>query len=330
MGEMLRIALDAMGGDYAPREVIKGGIEALREGAMELVLVGQGDILRRELGRHNLNSPRVSLYEANDVVTMEDNLTSAIRQKKDSSIAAGMKLLKNGDVSVFISAGNTGVIMATALLTLGSQEGIDRPGLGILLSSPYGAVLFLDVGASSDCRPPLLCQFAHIGSFYMNRVFGIPTPRVGLLSNGEEEGKGNKLVRETHQLLRASELNFVGNIEAHDIPKGVADVVVTDGFTGNVVVKLTEGLGEMFLDLAQRRLNGSLWHRLLSPFLKPTLKAVRHQLMDYSGYGVALLLGVRGNVIVAHGRSKAEGIKRAIAVATKVAEQGTLEVFGKE
>jgi glycerol-3-phosphate acyltransferase PlsX len=324
---MIRIALDAMGGDHAPHEVVKGAVAALREQQVELVLVGQGDIMRRELEKHGRDS-KISLVEASEVVTMGENPVSAISQKGGSSIVVGMNLLKSEQVSAFVSAGNTGAIMTAALLTLGTQEGVARPALSIALPTPSGPVLFLDVGANADCRATHLLCFAQMGSDYMNRVFGIQTPRVGLLSIGEEESKGNKLVREAHQLLKESELNFIGNVESKDIHKGIADVVVTDGFTGNVVVKLTEGLGALFLDLARRRLNSSLRHRLISPLLKPALRAVERQLMDYSGSGVALLLGVRGNVIKAHGRSKAEGIKRAIAVAKKVAEQGTLEVFG--
>ncbi len=325
---MIRIALDAMGGDHAPREVVKGAAKALREHELELVLVGPGDILPRELKKYKPDRSRISIYEANDVVTMEDNPTSAMRRKKDSSIAAGMNLLNSGQVSAFVSAGNTGAIVMTALLTLGKQEGIERPALGIVLPAPSASVLFLDVGANADCRPSFLLQFAYMGSIYVQRAYGIDNPRVGLLSSGEEASKGNKLVREAHQLLKESDLNFIGNVESRDIPKGIADVVVTDGFTGNVVVKSAEGIGEIFLSLSKLRATDHRYRRSVSLLMRPALKAAEGRLLDYSGHGVALLLGVKGNVIVAHGRSEAGGIKRAIAVAKQVVEQEALVALG--
>jgi glycerol-3-phosphate acyltransferase PlsX len=325
---MIRIALDAMGGDHAPREIVKGAAKALREHELELVLVGPGDILLRELKKYKPDSSRISIHEANDVVTMEDNPTSAMRRKKDSSIAAGMNLLNSGQVSAFVSAGNTGAIVMTALLTLGKQEGIERPALGIALPAPSASVLFLDVGANADCRPSFLLQFAYMGSIYVQRAYGIENPRVGLLSNGEEASKGNKLVREAHQLLKESDLNFIGNVESRDIPKGIADVVVTDGFTGNVVVKAAEGMGEIFLSLSKLRATDHRYRRSVSLLMKPALKAAEGRLLDYSGHGVGLLLGVKGNVIVAHGRSEAEGIKRAVAIAKQVVEQEALVALG--
>jgi len=325
---MIKIALDAMGGDHAPREVVKGATKALREHELELVLVGPGDILPRELKKYKPDHSRISIYEANDVVTMEDNPTSAMRRKKDSSIAAGMSLLHSGQASAFVSAGNTGAIVMAALLTLGRQEGIERPALGIVLPAPSGPVLFLDVGANADCRPSFLLQFAYMGSVYVKKAFGIDNPKVGLLSNGEEEGKGNKLVREAHQLLKESDLNFIGNVESSDIPQGLANVVVTDGFTGNVVVKAAEGMGEFFMNLSKLRATDHRYRRSVSLLLRPALKAAEGRLLDYSGHGVALLLGVKGNVIVAHGKSEAEGIKRAIAVAKQVVEQEALVALG--
>jgi glycerol-3-phosphate acyltransferase PlsX len=325
---MIRIALDAMGGDHAPREIVRGAAKALREHELELVLVGPGDILPRELKKYKPDRSRISIYEANDVVTMEDNPTSAMRRKKDSSIAAGMNLLNSGQVSAFVSAGNTGAIVMTALLTLGKQEGIERPALGIVLPAPSASVLFLDVGANADCRPSFLLQFAYMGSIYVQRAYGIENPRVGLLSNGEEATKGNKLVREAHQLLKESDLNFIGNVESRDIPKGIADVVVTDGFTGNVVVKSAEGIGEIFLSMSKLKATDHRYRKSVSLLMRPALKAAEGRLLDYSGHGVALLLGVKGSVIVAHGRSEAEGIKRAIAVAKQVVEQEALVALG--
>jgi glycerol-3-phosphate acyltransferase PlsX len=317
---MIRIALDAMGGDHAPGEIVKGAAEALWQQSLELVLVGHGDAVRRELKKYSYNS-KISLFEASEAITMEENPISAIRQKEDSSIVVGMNLLKSGSVSAFVSAGNTGAIITAAQLILGTQEDIERPALSIALPTPSGPVLFLDVGANADCRANHLLCFAKMGSAYMSRAFGMQNPRVGLLSIGEEASKGNKLVREAHQLLLESELNFIGNVESSSIPKGIADVVVTDGFTGNVVIKLSEGLGEFFINISQQGATDSLYHKATSFLLKPSLRAVEHKLLDYSGHGVAFLLGVKGNVIKAHGRSESHGISKAIAVAKQVAEQ---------
>jgi glycerol-3-phosphate acyltransferase PlsX len=327
---MIKIALDAMGGDRAPAEIVKGAVEAAREQRVEFVFVGQEEAIHQELksNKYRPGKSRMSIVDASEVVTMDDPPISAVRQKKDSSIVVGMNLLKDGDVSALVSAGNTGAVMAAALLILGTQEGIERPALGIVLPGPSRPVLLLDVGANADCKPTLLVQFAQMGSAYMSKAFDIPVPKVGLLSIGEEDSKGNKLVREAHQLLKLSGVNFIGNVEGRDIPRGGADVVVTDGFTGNVVVKLAEGLGEVFIDLADRGATDSSYHKITSVLLKPALQAVEKRLLDYSGYGVASLLGVRGNVIVAHGRSDAKAIKRAIAVAQQVAEKGVMETLG--
>lgn len=326
---MIRIAVDAMGGDHAPHEIVKGAIKAIQDSRdLGVVLVGPDDILGQALHRRKAGNSRLSICAANDVVTMADTPTAAVRQKKDSSIAAGMKLLKSGDVSAFVSAGNTGAVMTAALLMLGTQEGIDRPALGIALPAPSGLVLFLDVGANADCRPTMLLQFAHMGAKYMEKSFAMGNPRVGLLSIGEEEGKGNKLVRETYQLLKASEVNFIGNVESRDLTKGIADVVITDGFTGNMVIKTAEGLGELFVNLAKVRETGRGHHKSVSLLLKPAIRTAEHRLLDYSGHGVALLLGVNGNVIVAHGRSEAEGIQRAITMAKQVVKQGSLVALG--
>ncbi len=326
---MIKIAVDAMGGDHAPQEIVKGAIEALHDHRdLKIVLVGQDSVLAQALRKRKIANSRMSICAANDVVTMEDAPTSVVRQKKDSSLAVGVDLLKSGDVSAFISAGNTGAIMAAALLTLGTQEGIDRPALGIALPAPSGLVLFLDVGANADCRPNMLLQFAQMGANYMKRAFAMEEPRIGLLSIGEEEGKGNKLVREAHQLLKDSDLNFVGNVESRDVPKGVADVVVTDGFTGNVVIKTAEGLGELFASLSKVSETGRGHHKSISLLLKPAIKAAEKRLLDYSGHGVALLLGVNGNIIVGHGRSQAPEVQRAISMAKQVIKQGSLVALG--
>ncbi len=313
----MRIAVDAMGGDYAPHEIIKGVVEELPEHKFEIVLVGQPEAVERELSRYNLDGSRISIFQAEEIIGMGEQPVQAIRRKRNSSIVVGLELVKNGQASAFVSAGSTGAITTAALLTLGKNEWISRPALGIIFNSPSGPVLFLDVGANPDCKPKHLLQFAQMGDIYMRTIFQIPKPRIGLLSNGEEEIKGNKLVRAAYQLLAKSELNFIGNIEGQELPKGKADVVVTDGFTGNVVIKLGEGLAEVFAELSRQGMEDSL-----------LLKEVQRRILDYTALGGALLLGIKGNVIIAHGRSDAKAIRQAIRLAEQVVEQRAAEALG--
>ncbi|MFQ5925026.1 MAG: phosphate acyltransferase PlsX [Dehalococcoidia bacterium] len=318
----MRIALDAMGGERAPHELVRGAVAACRENYGEIVLVGRESALKSELANYSLRN--LSIVNADEVVDFEEHPAQVMRQKQDSSIVVGMNLLKRGDVSAFVSAGNSGATMVAALHILGSIEGIERPALGFLFSTPWHSVLLLDVGANADCKPSFLVQFAQMGSVYMERVFGVHRPRIGLLSNGEEEGKGNLLVRESHQLLKNTSLNFVGNIEGKDISSGVADVIVTDGFTGNVVLKAGEGLGEMVFQSLRQVSAKRPYFRIAAFFLQPALRAAIKSL-DYTEYGGAPLLGVNGNVIIAHGRSDAKAIKNAILIAKQAAEQGLVE-----
>lgn len=322
----MRIALDAMGGERAPQEVVRGAVAAVRENCGQIVLVGRESALESELANYRLKDWHISIVNANEVVEFQEHPAQVVRQKQDSSIVVGINLLKRGDVSAFVSAGNSGAVMVAALHILGSMEGIERPALGFLFSTPWHTVLLLDVGANADCKPSFLVQFAQMGSVYMERVFRIQRPRVGLLSMGEEETKGNQLVRESHRLLKGTRLNFVGNVEGNDITKGIADVVVTDGFTGNVVLKAGEGIGEMVLQSLRRAIATRPYLRiatlLLESALRPAVKG-----LDYSEHGGAPLLGVNGNVIIAHGRSDAKAIKNAIFMAKQAAEQGVLEAM---
>ena len=241
----MRIALDAMGGDHAPYEVVKGAVEAFFEQGVELVLVGREAILRSELKRWSNTQSGISIVGANDVFRSCDSPAVAVRNRKELSIVVAMNLLKEGEASALVSAGNSGAVMTAALLNLGMLKGFDRPALGALFPTPAGAVLIIDVGANVDCKPKFLVQFAQMGNVYMERVFGIESPRIGLLSNGEEDGKGNELTREAHKLLTKTNLNFIGNVEGNDISTGVAEVIVTDGFTGNVLIKVSEGFSEI-------------------------------------------------------------------------------------
>jgi len=319
----MRIALDAMGGEHAPSEVVRGGVAAAREQGIEVVLVGRRSALEPELANHRFDLP---IVDANEVVGFKDPPARAVRRKQDSSIVVGINLLKKGDVSAFVSAGNSGAVVTAAILTLGNIEGIERPALGFVFAPPWPNVLLLDVGANADCKPSYLVQFAQMGSIYMKRIFEIERPRIGLLSNGEEESKGNLLVRESHRLLKDTELNFVGNIEGEDIVRGIADVVVTDGFTGNAVLKASEGLGEFVYQTLRQTITSRPDFRVAAFFLEPALRSFAKRL-DYREYGGAPLLGVNGNVIMAHGRSDASAIKNALFNAKRAVEQGVVEAM---
>jgi glycerol-3-phosphate acyltransferase PlsX len=316
----MRIALDAMGGENAPREVVRGAVAAAREQMVEVVLVGKRSAIAAELEKHR---SKLDIVDASEVVEFEDHPVHAVREKQDSSIVVGINLLKSGDASAFVSAGNTGAVMAAATLTLKRIKGVERPALGFLFVLPWHSVLLIDVGANADCKPSQLVQFAQMGSVYMERIFGLASPRVGLLSNGEEEIKGNLLVRETHQLLKSTSLNFVGNVEGTDIPRSIADVIVTDGFTGNVVLKTGEGTGEMvFQSLHKELARLPLFRKIVERSIRSAIQA-----LDYAEHGGVPLLGVNGNVIIAHGHSEAKAIKNAVSIAKKAVEQGVVEAI---
>ena len=319
--ERTRIALDAMGGDYSPEEIVKGGVAAAQDDGMEIVLVGPEDIVRAELGKYGSTNSRISIVHASEVVAMHERPVVAVKEKRDSSIVVGIELLKNAEVGAFVSAGNTGAVMTAASLILGRTKGIHRPALGAVFPFPAGPLLCLDLGANSDCKATSLVQFAHMGSIYMEKVFGLENPRIGLLSSGEEDTKGSQMVQKAHKMLRKAKVNFIGNVEGRDIARGIADVIVTDGFTGNVLLKLGEGIGEMLLDSLRAAVAENPALKEASDLLEPTFQSVIRTL-DYREYGGALLFGVNDNVIVAHGRSDADAIKNAIMAAKLAAEQG--------
>lgn len=317
----VKIALDAMGGDHAPAEVVRGAIEAARSPAVEVVLVGDEHRIREIPGSQNL-----PIVHCTQVVEMDEQPALAYRKKKDSSIVVGLNLVKSGKASAFVSAGNTGAVMAASLFVLGRLNGADRPALGTVFPTRSGKAFLLDVGANADCRPIHLFEFAIMGSIYMEKVFGLARPRVGILSIGEEAAKGNQLVQDSHRLLRKSGLNFVGNVEGKDVPQGIADVVVTDGFTGNVAIKVSEGVSELLLGLVKEAVASRLRYKLAGFVLKPALKLAVKRL-DYSEYGGAPLLGVDGVSIVAHGRSNAKAIASALRVAGQAVEGGLVEAL---
>jgi glycerol-3-phosphate acyltransferase PlsX len=319
----MKIVLDAMGGDHAPPVAVEGGVWAAREYGIEVILVGREEDVQLELAKHDTSGLSLPIVHASQVIEMEEHPAAAVKAKKDSSMVVGMDLVKRGEADAFVSAGNSGGVMAAALFRLGRIRGIKRPALSTVYPTTPGLCFILDVGANTDCKPEYLLQFAYMGVAYAERVLGIANPRVGIVSNGEEETKGSILVQEAHQMLKKSGLNFIGNVEGKDIPAGMADVVVTDGFTGNVIGKLSEGLAESLLHLIKEEIKKSPIASVGALLAKPAFEQVRKRL-DYAEFGGAPLLGVDGVVIVAHGRSNAKAIKNAVRVTKQAVEGGML------
>jgi len=325
MSATTRVALDAMGGDKAPGEVVLGAVQAAREYGIGVYLVGREEVIRAELAKHDTAGLDLPIIHTDEVIEMDEHPANAVRRKKKASMLLALQQVRDGNALGAVSAGNSGAMLAASLFTLKRLPGVDRPALGGVFPTRNGACLVIDMGANADCKPEYLLQFALMGSAYMERIFQVKSPRVGLLANGEEASKGNQLVIETHQLLAANAstlgLNFIGNIEGRDIPASGADVVVCDGFVGNVVLKLSEGLGETLLGMLRDQMTSTLVSKLAAAVLKPGLRKLFKKL-DYAEYGGVPLLGVNGSSIVAHGRSNAKAIKNAIRVAKQTAETG--------
>ena len=323
MSTTVRVALDAMGGDKAPGEVVLGAIQAAREYSMGVYLVGREDAIRAELAKHDTSGLDLPIVHTDEIIEMDEHPASAVRRKKNASMTLALQLVRDGSALGAVSAGNSGAMMAASLFTLKRIEGVDRPALGTVFPTRDGVSFVLDVGANTDCKPEYLQQFALMGSIYMERIFSVSSPRVGLLANGEEETKGNELVQQTHQLLKAHAeilgINFIGNVEGREIPAGGADVVVCDGFVGNVVLKLGEGLAETLLGMLRTQMTSSLPNKLAAAVLQPGLRKVFRR-MDYAEYGGVPLLGINGSAIVSHGRSNAKAIKNALRVARQTSE----------
>jgi len=324
----MRVLVDAMGGDRAPAVVVDGAVQAARDLGLEILLIGRQEAVESELKQHDTAGLRVSIHHASEVIEMDEHPAAAVKAKKDSSMVVGMDLIKHREADAFFTAGNSGGALAAALFRLGRIRGIQRPALSTVFPSqtPQGYCFLLDIGANADCRPEYLVQFALMGSIYVERVMGIPHPRVAIVSNGEEEGKGNQLVQETVPLLRASNINFVGNAEGKDIPWGIADVIVTDGFTGNVIIKLAEGVSKMLMDIIKQEITNRSVSKVGALLAKPAFDQVKRRL-DYREYGGAPLLGVDGVVIVGHGRSDALAVRNGIRMAAQTVENGVLDAI---
>jgi len=321
----MRIALDAMGGDYAPEEVIKGAAEAVNSPDIEKIfLVGHREIISQYVDDNN---PKLKIIHASEVITMDDHPGLAYRRKKDASISVATKLVKKGEAHAVISAGSTGAQMVAAIFGLGRIKGVERPAIGTVLPTLSGGKLLLDAGANADCKVENLLQFAQMGSLYVEKVLGIENPRVVLVNIGSEETKGNELtIKAYEKLIKMESVNFTGNIEGRNIPQGTADVMVCDGFVGNVVLKVIEGMAAAFGTLLKEEIDKSLRTKMGALLMLPALKGLKAR-MDYSEYGGAPLLGVDGISIICHGSSKAKAIANAIGVANECHSQGFLDVL---
>jgi len=317
---MLTIALDAMGGDTAPKSEVEGAIEAARSLGVRVILVGHRDKLEQELKRHNdYRDLPVEIEHAEEAVTMEDS-TTAVRTKKDSSLRIASRLVKSGRAAGLVSAGNTGAVMATAKIVQGVVPGVKRPALAGVFPTVKGSpVIVVDVGANVDCTPDMLLQFAVMGEIYSRIILRTPKPRVGILSIGEESHKGNELSRNATELLKPMNLNFIGNVEGRDIFGGDVDVIVCDGFVGNVALKVSEGLVDMIKHLLRESLESTISSKIGSLLSRTAFIDFKKRL-DYSEYGGAPLLGVRGVCIITHGRANANAIKNAIRVASEFSQ----------
>jgi glycerol-3-phosphate acyltransferase PlsX len=318
---MLTIAVDAMGGDHAPKSEVEGAIQAAQAQYARVILVGQEAVVRAELEKHPAAyGLPIEIHDAKEFITMEDSAAKAVRLKKDSSIRIACRLMRDGIAQGVVSAGNTGAVMATAKIVLGMVRGVDRPALAMALPTGTGnPVVVLDVGANVDCTPEMLAQFAVMGEIYSRLIFHTARPRVGLLSIGEEEHKGNELTRAVSPLLKGLPINYLGNVEGRDVFTGVADVVICDGFVGNVVLKVSEGLVDVFKGMLKESLTTTMT-RSLGAWLSRDAYTDFKTRLDYSEYGGAPLLGLKGVSIICHGRSNANAIKNAVRVAAEFAQ----------
>ncbi len=319
----MKIIVDAMGGDNAPDEIIKGAVEAAKEIDATIVLVGNAKIIKDRLDKLEKRD-NIKVKHASEVISNEEIPTKAIKTKKDSSMVVGLNMIKEKEGEVFISAGSTGALLTGALLNVGRIKGISRPALCPTLPSQKGPFVIVDAGANTNCRPDYLVQFAHMGNIYCKNVLGIKNPRVGLLNIGTEAEKGNDLTKATYELLKKEKFNFIGNIEGRDLMPGNVDVVVCDGFTGNVMLKTIEGFGLAVFGILKDSITKGLRRKIGALFLKPALKEIKHK-MDYTEYGGALLLGINGGIIKCHGTSKAKEIRSAILQAYEFEKTNTIE-----
>ncbi|MEW6210602.1 MAG: phosphate acyltransferase PlsX [Acidobacteriota bacterium] len=320
----MKIAVDAMGGDFAPANEVEGAIEAARDLGVGVILVGRSEQLKMELHKHRAaiasgnrlsRNQHIEIVDASEVITMDDPVATAVRRKKNSSIRVAAKLVRDGHAQALVSAGNTGAAMMTAKLVIGTLPKVDRPALAAVLPTLTGrGTVLLDVGANAECKASHLYDFAVMGSLFSSVIVGVHNPRVGLLSIGEEEIKGNDLTKETFKLLKNSNLNFIGNVEGRDMYTGQADVIVCDGFTGNVALKVSEGVFELVVRVLKEELESSIQTKAGAVLTRPAFQRFKKRL-HYAEFGGAPLLGIKGMTIICHGSSSPKAIRNAIRVA---------------
>ncbi|MBQ9180114.1 MAG: phosphate acyltransferase PlsX [Firmicutes bacterium] len=323
----MRIILDGMGGDNAPGEIVAGAVEASKIITDEICIIGRQELIEKELAKYEYDRNKITMADATEVIEMEEAPVKAVRTKKDSSIVKGLNMVKNGEGDLFISAGSSGALMAGGLFILGRIQGIDRPAI----ASVYPilgdkACLLVDAGANSECKPANLLEFGIMGSIYMDKVIGRHNPEVGLVNLGVEENKGSTLTKAAYDLLKKANLNFVGNVEARDVPQGACDVIVCDGFVGNVILKLTEGLAWNIFGLVKHKFTSTTKAKMGALLLKDKLGELKKE-FDYSEYGGAPILGVKGPLVKMHGSSNANGVKNSILKAIPFAKEDVVGII---
>ena len=325
MGKRITVALDAMGGDYAPLETVKGAVDAVKELDVNIKLVGPAEQLRTELAKYQYDKERIEIVHASEVIGTDESPTMAIRRKKDSSLVVALNLVKNGEADAIVSAGSTGALLTGALLIVGRLPGVERPALGTCLPTKTGFTFLLDSGANVDCKPKYLEQFAKMGSVYVENVFGIKNPKVALVNIGAEKEKGNALTKETYELLEQTDtINFTGNIEPRNIPYGEADVIVCDGFVGNTILKLSEGLEKTIFEILKGEIMQG-FYKVGALILKTPFKNMK-KFMDSDEIGGAPFIGLKSLVVKAHGSSNAKAFKNAVRQCVLFAEA---DIIGK-
>lgn len=324
---MIKVAVDAFGGDFAPEQIVEGALEAAAHDGAQVVLVGDEARLKTLVQGKN-GSERVEVVHASEVIHMDEEPVKAVRSKEDSSLVVAAKLVGKGEAAALVSAGSTGATLAASLFHIRRIKGVERPAITTLMPTRTGFALVLDVGANSDCRPNQLVQFAQMGSIYAEEVLKVHKPRVGLLNVGHEPGKGNQLVKEVYELLQEADLNFIGNVEGRDIPSGQVDVLVCDGFVGNIVLKFAEGLASTLFGMIKDEAAGSYLAKAGAALMLPGFRRIKKR-MDPHEYGGAPLLGVNGAVIVAHGSSNAKAIRNAIRVASEGAQNNYVQTIAE-
>lgn len=320
----MKIIIDAMGGDNAPQAPVKAAVEAAEKLDIDIVLVGKTNVLEKELSAYNYPKDRISIANADDVISNHEEPARAVRSKKGASVVVAANMLRNGEGDAMLSMGNTGALLTAGLLIVGRIKGILRPALATLLPSEKGPKMLIDAGANTNCKSENLVQFGIMGSIYMKNVLGIESPTVGLMSNGEEEGKGDELTKETYPLLCEAPVNFIGNIEGRDVMEGTADVITCDGFVGNVILKTVEGMGHVVSHKVKNIFTKSIFTKIGALFVMNGINEFK-QTMDYREYGGAPLLGTKKPVIKGHGSSDAKAVFSAICQAKKFVETNVIE-----